>query len=180
MAGAVRRRIVAWVVLALGCKGHAPATIRLQLGGNGSRPESAKSCANSDSLRDTITPQPHDVSGFYMPTDTVLVGGYDFAWIEISGSQASLRFIRPDTEERFINAACLESVVRADTLHFSCPGGPTGEVRIEGGLTDRHRRFLDDPCLEVNRTIVASAMVRFGGNRDSISRRLRFTYFEGE
>jgi len=139
-----------------------------------------------------------NVEGYYFPLQPVEIAGYRLDSFELLQFDYSTR----DSQDNvtYVEKASLELprakqdmtafeddyeaqsvVLSPDTLELVFGNTPIGSVRIAGAFLDRRGRFAWDPHLDPGKTAVLRALLTVtSGGRTVASRRVVFTYWEGD
>jgi hypothetical protein len=142
------------------------------------------------SIRDTTR---FDPDGNYIPVDSITVGGYrldsfslgvleySFGFQSDSATYAPSGILELTTADTTEGGGVADFVrFSPDTLELVFPGTEIGTVRISGSFLDKRGRF-DRPEIEPGKTPVLRARVTVtSGGRTVYSRRMNFTYMEGD
>ncbi len=127
----------------LGCRPSAP------------RSSGADSIPVSVARADTSRPRktPFDATGYYFPTEPIIVGDYEVAFLHID-STSSVILLRDSANSAPV--ACRDAVVSPDTLHLKCDDPALGAVTFDGSFVEKRGSF-DAPDIDPGITLVLSA-----------------------
>ena len=146
------------------------------LGSCGHRQDAGGSTARIDSGRAT----PSDTTftfpwSYYFPVEEVEVGDYQVDWVALRPPHVTLTRGDPDSPVRY---PCNEPVVARDTVDITCPVTPIGSIRIAGSFTSLIDA-ADTADIEHQVLLIGAVTIESGG-RTLFSKRVQFTYWQGE
>ena len=149
----------------------------MALGSCGPRQNAGGSATRVDSAETT----PSDTTTFafpwsyYFPVENVEVGDYQVQWLALRPPEVTLDKGDPDAAVRY---PCNEPVVARDTVDIICPVTPIGSIRIAGSFTSLVHA-ADTVDIEQQVLLIGAVTIESGG-RTVFSKRVRFTYWQGE
>ena len=150
--------------------------VTTSIGVLGCRPSAPRS-SGADSIPVSVvrvdTNQPRKIrfeaTGYYFPTEPILVGDYEVAFLHIDSS-SSVILLRDSTNSASVT--CRDAVVSPDTLHLKCDDPALGAVTFDGSFIEKRGSF-DAPDIDPGITLVlaATTTVQLGGGTKSRGRR---------
>ena len=121
-----------------------------------------------------------DVTGYYFPDSTLVVGGQRLNWLELVGTMATLRFEAVADSSVFVDAPCNTALLSRDTLDLTCPNTVMGNVRVMGTFVDKRGGYDTLPGVSHD-SVVMRAQIRVETRQGLVVRRqLRFTFWIGD